>query len=241
MDKSVLVTGGSRGIGAAVVEAFAEAGYKTAFFYRENAQAAEAVSKRTGAWGLRCDVSDPAQVREGVKAARTCLGVGAFDALVLNAGISRSGLFTEMSDAQWQELLGTNLSGCVLTAREVLPGMIAQKRGQIITVSSMWGQTGASCEVAYSTTKAAIIGFTKALAKEVGPSGIRVNCIAPGVIDTEMNAGYDETVMTALAEETTLGRIGTAAEVANAALFLTSDKASYITGQVLGVNGGFYL
>lgn len=241
MEKSVLITGGSRGIGAAAVRVFTRAGYRTAFFYKENRQAAESVSRQTGAQAIVCDVSDPSQIRAGVKAAKVCLGVSGFDTLIANAAISRTGLFTEMTDEQWQEMLSVNLSGCVLTAREVLPDMIGRKHGQVITISSMWGQTGASCEVAYSATKAAVIGFTKALAKEVGLSGIRVNCIAPGVIDTDMNSSYDRTVMEELAEETAVGRIGTAEEVAETALFLASDKASYITGQVIGVNGGFYL
>lgn len=241
MKKSVLITGGSRGIGAATVEKFASRGYAVAFFYKENHQAAKEVQERTGAFAIQCDVADSQQVRDGIRAARTYLGISAFDILVCNAGISVSGLFTDMTDRQWEQILNANLNGMIHVTREALPAMVSAQRGQIVMVSSMWGETGASCEAAYSATKAAVIGLAKSLAKEMGPSGIRVNVVSPGVIDTEMNRCYSEETMSQLAEEVPLGRIGTSREVANAIFFLASEEASYITGQVLGVNGGFYI
>lgn len=241
MKKSVLITGGARGIGAATVRKFIEQGYETAFFYRENDEAAKALQEETGAVAIRCDVADRQQIREGVKAARTFLGITAFDTLVCNAGFSISGLFTDLSDEDWSRLLNVNLNGIIHVTKEVLPAMISEKKGQIIMVSSMWGQTGASCEAAYSATKAAVIGLAKSLAKEAGPSGIRVNVVSPGVIDTDMNRCYSAETMDQLAEEVPLGRVGGAEEVAKAIYFLASDEASYITGQVLGVNGGFYI
>ena len=241
MKKSVLITGGSRGIGADTVRLFAASGYDAAFFYRSSEETARKIGAETGAIPIRCDVSDAQQVRKGVKDAKTCLGVSAFDTVILNAGVSLNGLFTDLTDEQWDELLGVNLSGMVYVIREVLPAMISRKAGQLILISSIWGQSGASCEAAYSATKAAAIGLAKGLAKEVGPSGIRVNVIAPGVIDTQMNRCYGEETMRSLAEETPLERLGTGRDVAGAALFLASDEASFITGQVLGVNGGMYI
>lgn len=241
MKKSVLITGGSRGIGAAAVRKFIEQGYETAFFYRESDEAAKALQEETGAAAIRCDVGDRWQIGEGVKAAKTCLGITAFDTLVCNAGLSVSGLFTDLSDEDWSRLLNVNLNGIVNVTREILPAMVSERKGQIVMVSSMWGQTGASCEAAYAATKAAVIGLAKSLAKEVGPSGIRVNTVSPGVIDTDMNRCYSAETMGQLAEEVPLGRIGSAEEVAKAIYFLASEEASYITGQVLGVNGGFYI
>ncbi len=241
MKKTVLITGGSRGIGAAAVRLFTKNGYETAFFYRKNQEAAKALSEETGAVAVSCDVSDAEMVRKGVRDARICLGTTAFDTVVCNAGVSLQGLFTDLTDAQWDELLGVNLSGMVYVLREALPQMISRKAGQIVLVSSVWGETGASCEVAYSATKAAVIGLAKALAREMGPSGIRVNVVAPGVIDTDMNRIYEPQVMEALAAETPAGRIGTCEEAAEAIFYLASEKASFITGQVLGVNGGLYI
>lgn len=239
--KAVLITGGSRGIGEALVEEFTRREYKTAFFYRENEEAARAVAARTGALPVKCDVSCPQQVQEAVRSARMYLEVPCFDTLICNAGISATGLFTEITENQWTNIINVNLNGCVYVTKELLPSMIERQRGSIVMVSSIWGQTGASCEVAYSVSKAAVIGLVKSLAKEVALSGVRVNCIAPGVIDTEMNSCYSEADMKALAEEIPMGRIGTAAEAAKAAAFLASEEASYITGQILGVNGGIYI
>ena len=163
------------------------------------------------------------------------------DVLINNAGVSSQQLFTDVTEEEYDRIMDTNLKGPFLCTKEVLPGMIYRKSGCIINISSMWGQVGGSCETIYSASKAGLIGLTKALAKEEGPSGIRVNCIAPGVIDTKMNAMHSEETMQALKEETPLERIGTPQDIANAALFLASDQASFITGQVLGVNGGMII
>lgn len=233
--RTVLITGGSRGIGAACVRCFSAAGDRVFFFYRANDEAAETLSSETGAVAVKCDVSDPQAVEKAFSE------LPAFDVLVNNAGIAGFSLFQDLSEADWDRMIGTNLGGVYRCTRAVLPGMIAQKQGCIVNVSSMWGQVGASCEVAYSAAKAGVIGLTKALAKEVGPSGIRVNCIAPGVIDTEMNAALSEDALAELAEETPLGRIGTAEEIAGQIYWLTSEEASFLTGQVLGSNGGLVI
>ena len=238
---AVLITGGSRGIGAAMVKAFTAAGCKVAFLYRKNEEAAASVQEQTGALGLQCDVSDFKALSEAVRTAKMYLEIPYFDTLICNAGISEVGLFLETTEEQWRDILNTNLNGCIYAAQVLLPAMIEYRAGSVVMVSSVWGQTGASCEVAYSVSKAAVIGLTKSLAKEVALSGVRVNCIAPGVIDTEMNSCYSKEDMEALAEDIPMGRIGTAKEAAEAAVFLASEKASYITGQILGVNGGFYI
>ena len=233
--RTVLITGGSRGIGAACVRRFSAAGDRVFFFYRANDEAARALSAETGAVAVKCDVSDPPSVTKAFSE------LPAFDVLINNAGIAGFSLFQDLSEAEWERMIGTNLGGVYRCTRAVLPGMIAKKRGCIVNVSSMWGQVGASCEVAYSAAKAGVIGLTKALAKEVGPSGIRVNCIAPGVIDTDMNAALTEEALAELAEETPLGRIGTAEEIAGQIYWLASEEASFLTGQVLGSNGGLVI
>ncbi|MDY4140306.1 MAG: 3-oxoacyl-ACP reductase FabG [Eubacteriales bacterium] len=241
MRRTVLVTGGSRGIGAACVSAFARAGWSVVFLYRRAEEAAESLCARLRGEGLdvscrRCDVSRRDEVFRTVDdLMRT---YHRFDALVNNAGVAHIGLFTDMTEEQWDALFAVNLKGAFNVTQAVLPGMISQGSGAIVNVSSMWGEVGASCEVAYSAAKAALIGMTKALAKEVGPSGVRVNCVSPGVIDTDMNAELTEADLAALAEETPLGRIGRAEEVANATLYLCGEGASFITGQTLGVSGG---
>ena len=241
MRRTVLITGGSRGIGAACVSAFARAGWSVVFLYRRAEEAAEALCARLRGEGLdvscrRCDVSRRDEVFRTVDdLIRT---YHRFDALVNNAGVAHIGLFTDMTEEQWDALFAVNVKGAFNVTQAVLPGMISQGSGAIVNVSSMWGEVGASCEVAYSAAKAALIGMTKALAKEVGPSGVRVNCVSPGVIDTDMNAELTEADLAALAEETPLGRIGRAEEVAEAALYLCGEGASFITGQVLGVSGG---
>ena len=234
---NALIVGGSRGIGAAMVRQFSAAGYRVAFTYAHAQDAAEALSKETGALAI-CANSEN---REEIDGALACFRaeIGSLDVLINNAAIAQIGLFTDMSDSEWETMRLINLDAPMYYAKRALPDMIAKKEGRIINISSMWGQVGASCEVAYSATKAALIGFTKALAKEVGPSGITVNAIAPGVIATEMNGALDGATLEALCEETPLGRLGTPDEIARAALFLASDDASFITGQTLGVNGGF--
>ena len=236
--RRVLVTGGSRGIGAETVRVFAKNGDKVAFFYHKNHEAAKCVAEETGAVAIVCDVANPTEVCRALKEAEAALG-GTVQVLVNNAGIAASALSRDVSDAEWQRMLNTNLSSAFYLCREVQSGMIGEQYGRIVQVGSMWGKVGACMEVAYSAAKAGLRGLTMALAKELGPSGITVNCVEPGVIDTEMNADYGADVMDALAEETPLGRIGTPADVAAAIWFLASDKASFITGQCLGVDGGF--
>ena len=237
MRQTVFITGGSRGIGAACVRAFAAAGWSVAFTYRENRALAGSLAEQTGALALCADLYDDKAVSRAVGEARGHFG--AVDAVVCNAGIAEQKLFQDITDEAWQRMLDVNLMGTVRTIRACLPDLLRRKRGSIVTVSSIWGQSGASCESHYAASKAALIGLSKSLALELGPSGIRVNCVAPGVIDTEMNAMHSEETMRGLADETPLGRIGTAAEVADSILYLCSEHASFITGQVLGVNGGF--
>ena len=237
MRQTVFITGGSRGIGAACVRAFAAAGWSVAFTYRENRALAGSLAEQTGALALCADLYDDKAVSRAVGKARGHFG--AVDAVVCNAGIAEQKLFQDITDEAWQRMLDVNLMGAVRTIRACLPDLLRRKRGSIVTVSSVWGQSGASCESHYAASKAALIGLSKSLALELGPSGIRVNCVAPGVIDTEMNAMHSEETMRGLADETPLGRIGTAAEVADSILYLCSEHASFITGQVLGVNGGF--
>lgn len=236
--KRVLITGGSRGIGAAIVAAFCKRGDAVAFLYRSNHEAAAAVSADTGAHALCCDVSDPTALQAVLPAVTAALG-GAPDILVNNAGIAESRLCRDIDDAAWRRMLDTNLSAAFYLSRECQGAMIGSKWGRIINVGSMWGKIGASCEVAYSAAKAGLRGLTMALAKELGPSNITVNCVEPGVIDTEMNRALGEDTLLALADETPLCRIGTPAEVAAAVLFFATEEAGFITGQCLGVDGGF--
>ncbi len=242
---TALITGASRGIGAATAAAFARAGYQVAINYKSSRERAEqlcrALNQAHPGCGacFPCDVSDSAAVAEMVRQAERRFGQ--IDVLVCNAGISRPNLFTDISDGEWRELFHVNVDGVFYPCRAVLPGMIHRKAGRIITVSSMWGLTGGSCETAYSATKAAVIGLTRALAKEVGPSGITVNCVAPGVINTEMNAALDGESMAALQAETPLERIGQPEDVAQAILYLASEGAGFITGQVLPVDGGMVI
>lgn len=244
MRKIALITGGSRGIGAACVKTFAREGWAVVFLCRSNEEAARALRESLRGEGCDvayylCDVADSAQVKDTM--ADILRAYKRIDALVNNAGVSHIGLLTDMTDEEWNRVFDVNVKGAFHLLREVLPGMISRRSGAVVNVSSMWGEVGASCEAAYSASKAALIGLTKALAKEVGPSGVRVNCVTPGVIDTDMNALLDESARAELAEETPLGRIGSAEETAQAVYFLCSSAASFITGQVLGVSGGLVI
>ena len=244
MSKTILVTGGSRGIGRATVRLAALRGYRVVFTYRERAEEAAKLTEEIRRAGQDClsvqtDVSLADDVerlyREAIDA------FGRVDVIVNNAGISSFSLFTDLSEEEWDHTFAVNTKGAFLVSKAFLPPMIDRKYGRIINVSSMWGISGSSCEVHYSASKAALIGMTKALAKELGPSGITVNCVAPGVIDTDMNAMLDEETRKELAEETPLCRLGTPEEVAQTILFLASDEASFITGQTISTDGGFVL
>ena len=244
MNPVALITGASRGIGAACARRFARSGYSVAILYRSRGDLAEALDKELiaegqDAFSVRADVSDRAQAFAAAE--EVLRRYRRIDVLVNNAAISQQKLFTDITEEEWDRMFNVNVKGAFNMTQAVLPGMISRRSGSIINISSMWGQVGASCEVHYSASKAALIGMTQALAKEVGPSGVRVNCIAPGVIETDMNAHLDEETLAALSEETPLMRLGAPDEVAHAALYLSGEGASFITGQVLGVNGGFII
>ena len=231
--RTVVVTGGSRGIGAAIVARFAARGDRVYFLYEKNHQAAKAVSEKTGATAICCDVADGAQVKAAF--AR----IPEVDILVCNAGICWYGLLSSMEEGDWDRLFAVNVKGIYHCVRAAMPAFLRTHRGSIVTVSSMWGQVGASCEAAYSATKGAVIALTKALAQELGPSGIRVNCVAPGVILTDMCASVSSDVLEGLAQEAALGRNGTPEDVAQAVEVLAD--AEFVTGQVLGVSGGYVM
>ncbi len=237
--KNVLITGGSRGIGRAIVETFVKAGYKVAFTYKNSESEALKLADATGALALRADSSCEGDVINAVNTAKEING--SIDILVNNAGVSETGLLTDLSLERWNDIFATNVNGLFLYSKYIIPQMLNKKQGRIISISSIWGLVGASCEVAYSASKAAVIGFGKALAKELGPSGITVNTIAPGVISTDMNSALSESDIVALKEETPLMRIGCASDVAATALFLASEGASFITGEVINVSGGFVI
>ena len=237
--KTVFITGGSRGIGAEAVRIFAKNGYRVAFSYLNSEKEALLLKSETGAFAIKCDVSKSDEVKRAVETINELFG--GIDILINNAGISASGLIGDFDDEQYRKIIDTNQSSCFYTCRNVLPYMINKKSGVILNISSMWGEVGASCEVVYSMSKAGVIGFTKALAKEVGPSGIRVNCITPGVIETDMNKNLSKEDLKALTNETPLGRLGTPKDIAETLLFLADDRASFITGQIIGVNGGFII
>lgn len=230
MKQKVLITGASRGIGFAMAKRFAEAGYAVYALWHNQKEQLDGIGALdiTPVHGDVADAASVAAVRDAV---------GAVDILVNNAAISRFGLITDLSEAEWDEMMAVNLKSVFLLSRAFLPDMIRRQSGRIINVSSIFGAVGGSCEVAYSAAKAGVIGFTKALAKEVGPSGIQVNCIAPGVIDTAMNARLSAEDLAALRDETPLGRLGTPEDVANLVLFLAADK--FITGEVLHIGGGY--
>lgn len=243
--KTAVVTGASRGIGAACAVALAKSGYNVILGYKVNKERAEQLSEvlvsgyGIAAIAVQADVSVSSEadalIETGFK------NFGRVDVLVNNAGIAQFKLFTEITDEEWNNMIGTNLTGVFNCSRAAAKHMINQKSGSIVNISSMWGQVGASCEVHYSASKAGVIGLTQALAKELAPSGVRVNCICPGVIRTDMLSEIDEETIDSLMEETPLQRIGTPKDIADSVAFLCSDRAEFITGQVLGVNGGFVI
>ena len=237
--KNALVTGASGGIGQAVARELARRGWGVALHYWKNEASARRLEEEILAQGgsarrYQADLTDPAQVEALFAAAEEDFGF--LEGLVNNAGTAWKGLFTDMTLEDWRQVLDSDLTSVFLCCRRALPPMIPRKRGSIVNVSSMWGQVGASCEAAYSAAKAGVIGLTKALAKEEGPSGIRVNCLAPGVVRTPMNGDLSPEDLAALREETPLERIGSPEEIAQAAAFLLEN--TFVTGQVLGVNGG---
>lgn len=239
MSKNVIITGASRGIGRECAVRFARAGYRVAAVYNKSESEAIRLREEIGCSIYKCDVADCGAVNRTAELILSELGSA--DVLINNAGIAQQALFSDITEEMWDRMFNVNVKGVYSFTHALLPSMIHHKHGRIINISSMWGQVGASCEVHYSAAKAAVIGFTKALAKEVGLSGITVNCIAPGVIDTDMNSLLDIETMEFLKEETPMNRIGTPSDIAAAAMFLASEEAGFITGQVLGVNGGFII
>ena len=231
--RNVLITGASRGIGAATARAFATLGDRVIINYNKSKEEAERIAEETGGIAIKADVSKPDEVKQMFEKA------GDIDVLVNNAGVAGFYMTDAMTDDEWRRIIDINLSGAFYCIREVLPQMIRRKSGAIINVSSMWGITGAACEVAYSAAKAGVIGLTKALAKEVGPSGIIVNCVAPGAIDTDMNGGLDKDAINAICDETPLGRLGKPEEIARAIVHLAED--GFMTGQVVSPNGGLVI
>jgi 3-oxoacyl-[acyl-carrier protein] reductase len=235
--KTVLVTGGSRGIGREIVRAFAACGHRVAFTYLNSEDEARALSAECGALAIKADCRSEAESVSAVE--RVISEYGKIDVLVNNAGISDFSLFTDITLENWNNIIATNLTSAFLYSRECVRDMLKRKSGAIVNLTSMWGIVGSSCEVAYSSAKAALIGMTKALAKELGPSGIRVNAVAPGVINTDMNKKIGKEDIEVLKDETPLMRIGEPFEIARAVLFLSSDESSFITGDVINASGGF--
>ena len=231
--ETTVITGGSRGIGAAAVARFVQRGDRVVFLYEKDHEAARKVAQATGAEAICCDVADGEAVR------RAFASIGHLDNLILCAGICRYGLLQDLSEEDWDRIFAVNVKGIYTCVKAAMPAFLQAQKGSIVTVSSMWGQVGASCEAAYSATKGAVIALTKALAKELGPSGIRVNCVAPGVILTDMCASVAPEVLAELAEETPVGRNGKPEDVARAMEYLAG--AEFITGEVLAVNGGYVI
>lgn len=230
----VLISGGSRGIGRAAAELFAKNGWLvTCLYHTKTPEFGENIS------GIRCDVSNSILVTHAVQEAEN--KYGPIDCLISNAGIAVKGLAQDFKENDYRKVMDTNFGGLFNLANAAIPGMVSRKKGVIIAVSSMWGQTGASCEALYSASKGAVDAYVKSLAKELGPSGIRVNAVSPGVINTDILKDYSDQDLQDLAHTTPLGRLGSPEEVAKAMLFLSSDGASFITGQIIGVNGGFLI
>ena len=230
---NVVITGGSRGIGAAAVALFAQRGHRVWFLYEKNHEAAQAVAQRTGATAICCDVADAEAVQMAFAQ------IPHVDILICNAGIVHYGLMSMMTEPQWDRIFDVNVKGIFTCVNAAMPSFLRQHSGCIITVSSMWGQVGASCEAAYSATKGAVIALTKALAQELGPSGIRVNCVSPGVILTDMCANVEPEILEEMAQQSPIGRNGRPEDVAEAMLYLA--EADFVTGQVLPVNGGYII
>ena len=237
--KTVFITGGSRGIGAELVRTFSKNGYNVAFTYRSSCEAAEQLALETGALAIKADSRSESEATDALNKAVSHFG--GVDCLINNAAVSSFSLFTDITLDEWNDMMSVNLTGAFIYSKAVITDMLKRKQGRIINITSMWGLVGASCEVHYSAAKAGLIGMTKALAKELGPSGITVNAIAPGVIDTEMNKALTDGDRAALIDETPVMRIGTTRDVAEAALFLAGDGASFITGEVLNVSGGYVI
>lgn len=247
--KTVLITGASRGIGSEIARRFALSGYQVVLNYHTSRQQAEqlaagleqclGVPAGERVLPICADVSSREQAEQMFDTAEEHFG--AVDVLVNNAGIAQQKLFTDLTDDDWHRMFAVHVDGAFYCSRRALRGMLHRHSGKIINVSSMWGQIGGSCEVHYSAAKAAVIGMTRALAKEVGPSGIQVNCVAPGVIDTEMNGALSPETLEQLCEETPLGALGTCRDIAESVLFLADSRSNFITGQVLGVNGGMVI
>ena len=231
--KTVVITGGSRGIGAAAVELFAKQGHRVYFLYEKNHEAAKNVATNTGATPICCDVADSAAVKKAFEA------IEDVDILICNAGICHSGLMSSLPEENWDRIFDVNVKGIYNCVNAAMPAFLRKHAGSIVNVSSMWGQSGASCEAAYSATKGAVIALTLALAKELGPSGIRVNCVAPGVILTDMCATVEPEILEEMASDTPVGRNGTPMDVAKAMEYLAN--AEFVTGQVLSVNGGYMI
>ena len=239
--KTAVVTGGARGIGEAVCERLCRDGYSvTVNWFHSEEKAASLVKRLTesgfDAFAVKADVSNSADADMLISAA--VKRNGRLDVLVNNAGVAVRSFFDETTDEQWRRVMDTNLTGAFNCARAASKQMLRQKNGRIINISSMWGQTGASCEVAYSASKAGVIGLTKALAKELAPSGITVNCVCPGVIDTDMMASFSQEDRRLIADDIPLGRFGSPDDIANAVAFFADERSSFVTGQILGVNGG---
>lgn len=231
--KTVAITGGAGGIGSAICRRFQQGGYRVIIGYRTNREKAMQLAQELGGAALEVDVRSADSVKQFAEKA------GRVDVLIHNAGIAQQKLFTDISEAEWDEMFAVHAKGAFLLCRAFLPQMIREKSGSIVNIASMWGQVGASCEVHYSAAKAALIGMTRALAKEVGPSGIRVNCVSPGVIETDMMQAFSEEDKQNLAEETPLGRLGTPFDVAEAVFY--AANATFLTGQVIAPNGGFVI
>ena len=241
----VFITGASRGIGAACAIYFAQHGYDVGINYLNNDEKAEEIAQKIRATGrkavlLKADVADKKEVGNAI--ARCTDELGHIDVIVNNAGIAQQKLFTDITEEEWKRMFSVNVDGIYNVLSEALPDMIREHHGSIVNISSMWGISGASCEVHYSASKAAVIGLTKALAAELAPSGIRVNCVAPGLIDTDMNGNLTDEDIQGVIDETPLGKIGTAEDIAKAVFFLASDEfSSFTTGQILSPNGGLVI